>query len=42
MNDNLTLNNLLDFLNLNTINEIEIKKKEELFNKVKYLFIYTI
>jgi hypothetical protein len=35
MNDNLTLNNLLDFLNLNTINETEIKKKEELFNKVK-------
>jgi len=35
MNDNLTLNNLLDFLNLNTINETEIKKKEELFNKLK-------
>ena len=38
MNDNnLTLNNLVEVLNINTINEIELKKKEELINNVKYI-----
>jgi hypothetical protein len=38
MNDNnLTLNNLVEVLNINTINEIDLKKKEELFNNVKYI-----
>jgi len=35
--NNLTLNNLVEVLNINTINEIELKKKEELFNNVKYI-----
>jgi hypothetical protein len=36
MNDNnLTLNKLVEVLNINTINELELKKKEELFNNVK-------
>ena len=33
--NNLTLNNLVEVLNINTINELELKKKEELFNNVK-------
>ena len=33
--NNLNLNNLVEVLNINTINELELKKKEELFNNVK-------